>query len=300
MGIEQYVAKIMRNAWRAKPSSGLRITHTRGRTPVAVLSERDACTAVYVRTSSVQIEHLLPKRNWLSFSFKGRPWCVSGGALIYIIFSRVQSVGDWLRGSLYILRSLLSRLAWKEPFCVFSFMEIQLVTSPILPHGFPFGSHKMQVLHLWSADLAGGGGWHLLAIFRVTVWGSIFVLHHYFVFPDFLYIFLRETTRITQTPSQLWTNFSYLFFHHFTKDKAPWCQAGKGKKLFHFIEEKSSILQYFSFKSFISFSPAAFISLIHKGTLSWIYKQNPLIKSDCLGDWSRRFSIIRVFFLDIH
>lgn len=46
--------------------------------------------------------------------------------------------------------------------------------------------------------------------------------------------------------------------------------------------------------------PAAFIFLIHKGTPSWIYKQNPLIKSNCFGDWYRRFSIVCVFFSDVH
>lgn len=53
---------------------------------MAALSKRDACTAVYVGTSNVHIEHLLPKRNLLSF-FKGRSVvCVGQGADLHNIF----------------------------------------------------------------------------------------------------------------------------------------------------------------------------------------------------------------------
>lgn len=179
-------------------------------------------------------------------------------------------------------------------------MEVQLVHLPFCPMASNLAATYAGAASLNRSAVWGEwGGWHRLEMLSGTVWGSILctqLLNLYW-----LPLLLQ---RIPFLPSRLWTLFiSYLFLlKSFTVEKAPRMSGRKRKDIkFHFAKEKSSnILQYFSFKSLISPSPAAFISLIHKGTLSWIYKQNPLIKSNCFGDWSRRFGILCVFFSDIH
>lgn len=177
----------------------------------------------------------LPRRNFCSFFFffllKAGTWYVLGRALIYIIFSHLQTVGDWLRGSVYTPRSLLGRLAGKTHFVFCLLWRYSWSHHPFCPMASNLADTKCRCC-IWEALIwLEGGGWPLLAMFRVTVWGSTFVLHDYFVFTDFLYIFQRQITRITLTPRPLWTFSPLPFLQSFTKEKAPLCQAEKGKKL---------------------------------------------------------------------
>ena len=94
----------------------------------------------------------------------------------------------------------------ENPFCVLSLMEIQLVHRSFRPTasnlaGPPCRCCSSELkLCIWSE----GGGWHLLEVFSFTVWGRVFVLHNYFFYTDFLYVFLRQMTRIPFIRSQLW------------------------------------------------------------------------------------------------
>lgn len=109
-----------------------------------------------------------------SLFLKAGPWCVWGRVLIYIIFFHLQSVGDWLRGSVYVLRSLLSRLAWKNHSLFSLLWRYSWSHHPFCPMASHLADTECRCCISEALLWLEGAGWHLLEIFRVTVWGSIF------------------------------------------------------------------------------------------------------------------------------
>lgn len=198
-------------------------------------------------------------------------------------------------------------------------MEIQLVTPPILPLGFQFGRGEMQVLHvrIQVRHLDGGREDGTFWKYSGSEYRGVLLSYSYLVavFSFITIIISHHHHRGHSSPSSwghqqewfspCWPCSDFSTFPLIIHERVCLCH---GREELRFTYQKQQHQQqqrpstsYNTVPLRTSWlPPAAFIFLIHKGTPSWIYKQNPLIKSNCFGDWYRRFSIVCVFFSDVH
>lgn len=89
------------------------------------------------------MQHPLPKKNF-RFVEKASMWYIWGGELNYMIVFHLQTVGGWLRGSLNILRSLLTRLAWKNYFVFSPFWRYSWSHHAFCPTAFNLANTKCR------------------------------------------------------------------------------------------------------------------------------------------------------------